>query len=165
MNPEKETEILEMDDNGMKVAAIAEEMELSATAVRNILKKHGRDLSLPKAFRDEEAIINQYIQNTPIHLILTEHDLTYSVLYGILSKHKVTSRKTANAESRQQRFDVATEMYQNGNAIWQIINETGIAQPTLHAELHKRDIPLRRAFTRAGTSLNLSAGDFSEEVK
>lgn len=150
MNIEKETEILEMYDNGVRVTAIAEEMGLSATAIRNVLKKHDRTTISKHAFRDEDTIIEQYVHGTPIKAILSEHDLTYSMLYGILAKHKVASRKIIFKDSRQQRLDTAVEMYQDGHTLWQIANETGIAQPTLHAELHKRGMQLRRDFTRAG---------------
>lgn len=150
MNIEKETEILEMYDNGVQVKAIAEEMQLSITAIRNALKKHGRDLAAKKPIRDEEAIINKYSQQVPMRDILEEYHLTYSMLYGILAKHQIASRKLTNTNSRQQRLDTAIKMYQEGFTLWEIARETGIAQPTLHAELHKRGVQLRRNFTRAG---------------
>ena len=150
MNIEKETEILEMYDNGVQVNAIAEEMQLSATAIRNVLKKHDRATITKKPIRDEEAIINKYLQQVPMRDILEEYHLTYSMLYGILAKHQIASRKLTNTNSRQQRLDTAIKMYQDGHTLWQIANETGIAQPTLHAELHKRGVQLRRNFTRAG---------------
>lgn len=151
MNTEKETEILEMHDSGVHINSIAEEMELSTTAIRNILKKHGRTTIVKKPFHDEEAIINQYLQQMPMQDILEEHQLTYAMLYGILAKHQVTPRKIANADSRQHRLDTAIKMYQEHFALWEITRETGIAQPTLHAELHKRGMQLRRNFTRAGS--------------
>lgn len=151
MNTEKETEIIEMFDSGMKIPAIAEEMQLSATAIRNILKKHDRSTITVRPIRDEESIVGKYVEGVAIPTILAEYDLTYPVLYNILARHKIEPRRVTNKNSRQQRFDTAVAMYQEGYMLWQIQNETGIAQPTLHAELHKRGVPLRRNFTRAGT--------------
>lgn len=161
MKPETENEIVQMYDSGMKVSAIAAEMSKSTTAVRNVLKKYDRDLSVIKPLRDEETIINQYVQNIPIPAILTEHNLTYSMLYSILSKHQVPVRKVANEANRRVQYDLAVEMYKDGMPLWQITSETGIAQPALHSELHKRGVPLRRAFTRAGTSSILSSDEDS----
>jgi len=159
MNIEKETEILEMHDNGMQVNAIAEEMQLSITAVRNVLKKYNRTTVTKKPFRDEEAIINKYLQQVPMRSILEEYQLTYSALYNILIKHQIATRKVANSNSRIQRLDTAVKMYQEGYALWEIAQETGIAQPTLHAELHKRGVQLRRNFTRAGSQSIPSGSD------
>lgn len=161
MKPETEHEIVEMHDSGMKITAIAAEMAISVTAVRRVLKKFDRDLTVVKPLRDEETIVNQYVQNIPIPEILKEHELTYSMLYGILNKHQVPVRKIANAVNRQVQYDLAVEMYKDGAPLWQITAETGIAQPALHSELHKRGVTLRRAFTRAGQTSILSSDEDS----
>lgn len=162
MNTEKEAEILEMHDNGVHINSIAEEMGLSTTAIRNVLKKHGRATFVKKPIHDEEAIINQYLQQMPMQDILEEHQLTYSMLYGILAKHQVAPRRIADADSRQHRLDAAIKMYQEHYALWEIARETGIAQPTLHAELHKRGMQLRRNFTRAGSQSILPGVETSD---
>lgn len=145
MNKEREEEVLEMADAGLRPAAIAEEMDVSVTVIRKILKKYGKSSGGPRAIDGEDEAVEDYVKGEPIPTILGKYSLTYSQLYSILTRHEVPIRKVSNANVRQQRLNLAIEMYKAGEPLWRIKNETGIAQPTLHAELHSRQIPLRRA--------------------
>ena len=148
MDVAREKEIVQMYKGGIKVGAISDEMQLSATAVRRILKKHGIDLDYSQTGVDEDAVIERYLTNEPIPNILKDHKITYGKLYGILSRHGVPTRKALNNPGHEMALERAIEMYKEGHYLWQIAEETGVAQPTLHRELHRRKIPLRRQFTR-----------------
>jgi len=148
MNKERELEIVEMHEGGLALNGIAEEMDISVTAVRNVLKKYGRATHRVVASFNEEDVIAQYVANEPVPDILTTNNLNYAQLYHILQQHGIPTRKSIEADVRQERLNHAIELYQDGQPLWLIKEETGIPQPTLHAELHKRHIPLRRQFTR-----------------
>lgn len=150
MDAKREEEIVEMFDGGVGTAGIAEEMGVSVTAVRNILQKYGRDTSGPRILPKEDEIVEEYTRGDPAPVILNKHRITYSQLYGVLSRHNIPTRRISETEARVKRLDTAVEMYLAGAKLWEILNETGIAQPTLHAEIHKRGLPLRRASTGAG---------------
>jgi transposase-like protein len=145
MDPAKLTEALQMFDSGMTVAAIAEELEISTQTIRLGLKGSGRSLVKPSAHQaDEEAIVIAYQNDEPIPAIMQQYELTYTTLYSILRRHNVPTRKFVAAPSQADRLKVAVEMYQRNVVLWKIKQETGIAQPTLHNELHRLGIPLRR---------------------
>ena len=138
-------EILAMYDAGMKVPGIASEMGLSAQTVRRILKSRGKETTRKsRAAVDEEAIVQAYQDGEPVPALLAKHSISYAILYKILSEHKIPTRKVLFGESTRTIYDRAVELYVAGAPLWAIKQETGIAQPTLHAKLHERNVPLRR---------------------
>jgi len=148
MNPEKEAEIIAMYDSGLKVADIAQEAMVSQSTVRKVL---GERLQRRRVRTDEDEIITEYTSDVPVPQILVDHGLTYSALYSILYRNGIPPRKVAVQEMRNERLETAVQMYLDGVKLWQICNETGVHQPTLHAELHRRGIPLRRETKRKAT--------------
>lgn len=157
MDQSREQEIVEMHKGGLGLGAIAEEFSLSTTAIRRVLEKYGMSTKKVHATKDEDEIIELYLEGGPIPEILTEHTITYGKLYSILARHGVPTRKVLNKEGRQLALDRAVEMYEEGYKIWKITDETGVHQPTLHAELHRRGVQLRRHFTR-----RVDSGDTSD---
>jgi lambda repressor-like predicted transcriptional regulator len=147
MDQSREQEIVEMHNGGLGLGAISEELGLSTTAIRNVLQKYGVSTRKIRATKDEDTIIEQYLEGGPIPEILTEHTITYGKLYSILARHGVPTRKVLNKEGRKLALDQAVEMYEKGYKIWKITEETGVHQPTLHQELHRRGVQLRRHFT------------------
>lgn len=142
MNNNK-NEILQMAEQGMSIKAIAVEMSISEGTVKGVLKASGQQVA--KLLRDEPTIIKMYQDGSiRIQAILKEHSLSYSQLYGILGKHEVPVRSIADKDGKKAKMDVAIELYKRGTPIHMITFETGVAQPTLHAELHSRGVPLRR---------------------
>lgn len=144
MDDSKVQEMLVMFDSGIGVAGIANEFGVSTQTVRRILKDHGKETSRKPRTLDDEAVIQMYQDGKPVPEILTRHTITYGTLYRILGEHEVPTRQVAYAKSALKILDRAVELYVAGAPLWSIKQETGIAQPTLHAELHKREIPLRR---------------------
>jgi len=148
MDLSREQEIVEMYKAGLGLGAIAEEMDLSTTAIRNILQKHDVPTRITRPSTDEDKIVERYLTSEPIPGILKDFNISYGRLYSILARHGVPTRKVLNKQGRELALDKAVEMYEEGHLIWKITEETGVAQPTLHAELHKRGVSLRRQFTR-----------------
>jgi transposase-like protein len=145
MDPVKLAEAVQMFDSGMTVAAIAEELEMSTQTIRLGLKGSGRSLVKPSIhLADEKVVVEAYQNDEPIPTIMEQYGLTYTTLYSILRRHNVPTRKVASAPAQADRLKVAIEMYQRNVVLWKIKQETGIAQPTLHNELHRLGIPLRR---------------------
>lgn len=162
MNKEREIEIVEMHEGGLTLKGIAEEMDISVTAVRNVLKKYSRPTHKIAAAYNEEDVIAQYVANEPVPEILATNKLNYAQLYRILQQHGIPTRRSIEADTKQDRLEHAIELYQEGEPLWYIKEETGVHQPTLHAELHKRHITLRRQLTRPVDSL-LSLGEVDDE--
>lgn len=141
----KVTELLSMHESGLSISAIASELGISNQTVRKILKEHGKETARQRSKGvDEEAIMQGYLEGTPVPAILKQYDISYTLLYSILAKNNVPTRKVSEAEITNVRLDRAVELYIAGAPLWSIRQETGIMQPTLHNELHKRGVPLRR---------------------
>ena len=136
-------EAVAMFDSGLGVAAIARELGVTTQTIRRALKDAGK-LVNPKATVDEEAIAQAYSEGKAVPEILAVYSITYATLYKILSDHNIATRKVSEATVTNLRLDRAVELYQAGVPLWSIKQETGIAQPTLHAALHQRGITLRR---------------------
>lgn len=137
-------ELLQMWEQGMPVQDIARELELPITRVRKELVAHGRKRTRSAVHASEAEICTSYAAGDEVSDILAKYELSYSMLYTILSRSGVPVRKTAHKEGKELQLKVAVEMYQAGQPLWQIKQDTGVAQPILHAELHRLKIALRR---------------------
>lgn len=139
-----EQELISMYKSSMSVESIANELEISISTVRNVLKKHSLTKEDVKPNKKDADAALEYSKGTRVPEILNKYGLTYSKLYGILNRLDIPLRKTENAAGRGLALEKAVEMYTEGHPLWRITEETNIAQPTLHAELHARKIQLRR---------------------
>jgi len=145
MEEEKVQEILMMHDAGVNLAGIASELNVSPQTARRVLKDHGKETARRRLKTvDEEAVVREYLESTPVPAILKQHGISYTLLYSILAKNDVPTRKVATLVTTNARLDKAVELYIAGLPLWNISQETGIMQPTLHSELHRRGVPLRR---------------------
>jgi len=144
MNASKKSELITMFKEGMLIDDIATELEVSVATVRAAIKEAGLTKPKKESTGVEIQIGVDYTGNLPVPTILQKFNLTYARLYTILSNQDIPLRKQLNVVGRKASLEAAIEMYVEGIPLWQIKNETGIAQPTLHAELHTRQIPLRR---------------------
>lgn len=137
-------ELLSMYQQGVPVADIAKELDLTISRVRKALTAHGqkRSRSAPRA--DEAEICEAYAFGEVVAGILEKHEITYPMLYTILARHGVPIRKVAQQTGRKLMMDQAVDMYLAGVPLWKIRADTGVQQPQLHAELHSRGVALRR---------------------
>lgn len=144
MEADKVQELLAMFDANINVLGIASELGVSEQTVRRVLKEHGKETKRRSKVVDEENVVQQYMDGVAVPTILSSHNINYAELYKILAKNKVSTRKVVFGEAAKAILDRAVELYVASMPLWAIREETGIAQPTLHAELHKRNVPLRR---------------------
>jgi transposase-like protein len=146
MSDIKKQEAMEMAKAGMSVPVIAHEMDVSPQTIRNWLKAQGQEQ--PTATKDvlakEAEVIEAYEAGVAVATILKQFDIERAKLYYLLSKYSVTTRQTTLKDSRKRALDEACQMYKDGFVIRQITEDTGVHQPTLHAELARRGIELRR---------------------
>lgn len=147
MDEAKREEIIKMLLADMSVMAISQEMGISAQTVRNAQKTSPEaqavKLNTPTRL-DKVAVVEEYEAGKLIPAILEEHNISRTKLYQILSKYSVPTRQTVQKDTRKRAMDEACAMYQQGWVIRQITADTGIHQPSLHEELARRGIPLRR---------------------
>ena len=146
MDPKIEAEILKMAED-LSVPAIAEEMGVSAQAIRNLLKRHekAQGEKIPAPTNPQDVLIAEAYENgEEIPLILARFDIRRARLYSILSKFSVPTRQVQQKMAKDRAMDEAISLYEQGVVIRQITEDTGVHQPTLHAELARRRIPLRR---------------------
>lgn len=147
-------ELEQMVEAGMSVSAIAEELDKSTGTIRKMLA----DLKLDAHSRAEPAfnvprILEQYADEVSVAQIISENPgLTYTKFYGILADQGVPTRRVLQQDARKRQLDEAVELYIQGLKIFDIIRETGVNQPTLHAELHARNVPLRNRRNDASSS-------------
>lgn len=142
----KEQTIITMASSGFSVKDIANEVEVSESTVRSVLKLHNIELkdAPPKLNEREQNVIEAYKGDTPVPQILQQFEFTYTKLYTLLERTKTPLRKSHALKARETMIEQAVKMYEEGTPLWKITQETGVAQPKLHAELHLRNIPLRR---------------------
>ena len=137
-------ELDRMLDAGLKVAMIAEELEISEGTVRNRMSQRGIKAQGQAEPAFSLNVVEMYNEGASIREIREKHRISVTQLYNILARHNVPVRKSANAGARQRQIDEAIQMYEDGVGIAVIVAETGVSQPTLHQEVHSRGIALRR---------------------
>jgi lambda repressor-like predicted transcriptional regulator len=149
-------EAANMYASDMPPSAIASELDISIPYLYKLLGEQGVELnggtresvvdSLPDEVKEEIIRVYQ-TREISLSAMLAEYGLSYNQMYTLLRKENVEIRKfiADTEESRQKRMDLAVQMYLDGAKLWLIEDETGIHQPQLHAELHKRGVELRRA--------------------
>jgi hypothetical protein len=142
------TEVVNLSLDDISVADIAEHMGVSTNTVYGILR---RNKVSPKRATfidtvDTGKVIQDYNDFYPLSLVASRSKISVSQVYYILRNQNVPSRSKGESVVKQkgEMMDAAIDMYQEGYFIYEITGETGIHQPTLHEELHKRKIPLRR---------------------
>lgn len=129
---------------GMKVRQIAAELAIPNSAVMSVVGV------------DEDALIEDYrtLMHMPVKAIAEKHGIKTATLYAILQRTGQPKRTTPesvpvdpagiSAAGRKAQLDDAVTRYQKGDKIRTIVRETGVAQPTLHYELRRRGIQMRR---------------------
>lgn len=142
-------EVLNLTEDGISVADIAEHMSVSTNTIYGILRKS--KVSTKRAATlvdtvDQPQLIQDYNDLYPLRVIAEKHQISTSQIYYILRTNNIPARSKSGlmTEIRAGRLDTAIRMYQDGFYIHEITAETGIHQPTLHQELHMRKVPLRR---------------------
>ncbi len=147
MDPRIESEIIEMYSKGISIPAIASETGRSAQTIRNLIKTNPKaQAAKPIAVKsvDEVKVAEAYTSGERIPVILEKFGIQRPRLYYILSKYSVPTRQVDRENARSRAMEEAISLYKQGVVIRQITQDTGIHQPTLHAELAKRGIELRR---------------------
>ena len=137
-------EIIQAFVDGIAIPDIAAEFDLPSSIIKEILVENGVYKS------NDNEIIEKYKGGVPIKDILNEFGISISKLYLLLAEHNVPTRNIEHTDGHKAQLDAAIALYEKGVPIWQITQETGIHQPTLHAELHARGIPLRRYVGKKG---------------
>jgi transposase-like protein len=160
----EEQEIIQMYLDDVPVQEIAAEMAISKTTIYALLKREGvslrahQNIGQPSALEhmseaDIEAFLLDY-RNTALSVqdVAFKWKMTSTTVYATLRLLQEPLRQTSKShlESRKDQYDHAVRMYEQGYFIWQIVAETGIDQPSLHKELHKRRTPLRRGSPSRG---------------
>lgn len=153
LSEDQVAQLLRMAELGGTISKIADELDISETTVRRTLTAYGVKTRRQHTLKDEvdmDTVIKQYQEWVEIDDIMEQHGLNHSQLYYLLRQHGITARTKDDAwrEAQAMRMDHAVEMYEEGETLAQIKEETGIHQPQLHEELHRRKIPLRRPHPR-----------------
>lgn len=149
-------EIVAMFDEGMSPAQIANEIGKTLSDVRIVLYnaqriEATRNTSVISA-KIEEKLLKRYYAFEPVDNILTSLDLKINDLWRVLAKNGLSAREKTpeHIAARKLRYDHVMHLYANDHKLVDITSETGISQPQLHIELHKRRWPLRRDWSSQG---------------
>ena len=152
----QEQEVVQMADAKLDPLIMADEIGLSLPTIYGIMRKFGYKVAKPgrKSTYDRltpeemEDIRNRYEDaNESVASIMADYGIGgHSVFYALLRKMGIAMRtKTLDVlEVKEMMMDQAVNMYVGGHPLYDIFEDTGIHQPRLHAELHKRGIELRR---------------------
>jgi hypothetical protein len=132
------------------VTTIANELGVEVIAVRAAM------LNIQGARTDaevEQAIIKDYVEHPelPMKTICIKHLRNIAQAYAILDRHGIPRRRTQMAYSaesvaaKKAQLNDAVARYELGETIASIVHNTGVSQPTLHYELHRRGVEMRRS--------------------
>lgn len=143
-------EICEMARAGIRVVAISHETGASVPIIYQIIR--GAEIALPskEVRHTPEQIadaIERYLFGDKPNKIREDCDMTVGEFYRYVREAGIEpSERAQNVQTERKRLlDVAVDMYLNTSAlVWEICEETGVSQPTLTQELHRRKVPLRR---------------------
>jgi len=160
INPKYEESIRQtivmMYQGGISVQNIVQEVEgVTSRDVRMVLKEMGilsgpgRRPTVIESY--DESILNEmlidYYDKMPMRELMEKYQIrSMDRFYLILRELGQPARQNTpeHMDGRKMRLDHACDLYKQGVPIWKIVEETGVDQPRLHAELHKRKIPTRR---------------------
>ncbi len=146
--------IREMHEQEMTPADIVRELDLSLPTVYRVLKamelSPNRDSNIGVLHKlspeDVEDIEKRYSAGKPVNEILADYGLYYPQFYELLVMLEIKPRvrQKQRVKVRNKQLDHAVLLYRETDlTLAEIRLETGIHQPTLHAELRAREIPLR----------------------
>jgi len=157
---ESKAEMLDCFMKDVPVSLIAQEFGCSEPTVRLILKEQGIEFSRPGRPSIEDSIspesleelLKEYSSTDESAVKIAERwGISVTKLFGLLAKYNIPTRnKTPEMMTgKKSRMDLAMAMYQNHDIfVWEITKETGYSSLAIIEEVHKRDIPMRRPFTR-----------------
>lgn len=130
---------------------IAAELGISLNTVYRVLREAdlvGKILHPERAHLTEEAtakMIERYLANEDVGKLLAEYAISQASFYRVLRENNIPTRQELSQEVKRRALDEAVLMYEQGFKIWKITQVTGVSGHKLNAELHARDIPMRRA--------------------
>lgn len=140
---------------GLPISTIADELGMQnkdVIAKVNFLVRQGRVKKRRRktkiSLEQEEKIIERYYEGERVQALASEFDLKINDVYNLLRRRELPARSNTKEyqEKRQNNLDKAVQMYKDGVKLKYIVIETDVSQPVLHAELARRDIPLRYVF-------------------
>lgn len=155
VSEDKVEDIIEMARAGLGVNVIAAEIQLAPSTVYRILSENDVDLKryARESFRSwtpeekDEFLARYYDLSVPILALLDQYHMTHPQLYTLLGEMGLPARtkRPEVVDAKAAALEHALDLYQNTTlTIAEIFAETGVHQPTLHAEIRARDIPLRK---------------------
>lgn len=154
-------EIKDMTEAGLAVKKIALELELSVPTVYRILAEEGMRPAkavvkvIDKLTEEElEDILERYYDFEPVGEILFQFGLNHNQLYQILADMNLEPRRqqSQTVEAKGMMIDHAIDLYINDPdmTVDQIVQETGVSQPTIHNEIGRRGLEKRRPRRKDG---------------
>jgi len=166
-------EVRRMVEGGMSVAAIAEELDVSSARISQLVHALGlgdsvkRKSSLSRLTPEDIAdAIAMYQDGQPVAAIIMKHKLNYNSFYKLLGDQGIEMRDRGpeGKDLRKDRLDLAVSLYERGISLYSIEVETGIRQPEVHRELHKRGIQLRRTSRALAALGKLGMGMTEDDI-
>lgn len=154
-NAQRQAEVIKMLDAEVPTESIASELGLSVASVKRILREAGYSLPDGRKHRaagtgaiDSEAFVADYRKRGDEAMRVADLMQKYGIgslssFYAYLAALGEPPRQIRDATAANRALDEAVAMYEQGYSLWEIKEETGVAQPTLHAAIHERGIPLR----------------------
>lgn len=141
-------EIVQMLKEGFTPNEISEETGWAKGTIRKIRREagfYGRHID-PLRGLDTDAIVTEYREGERVLDICIKHEINSQKFYKILALigEPLRTKDPTYQEARARAMEEAVQMYKDGWYIYDITEETGIGQVSLHKEVKKRDIPLRR---------------------
>lgn len=149
------SEIVAMYGGGFRPSEIAVEVGISVPYTYTLLQRagittdevlHSRMLGKLDDEQKGQLILDYQDYDQSVVSVLKKYDISHTQLYAFLCASGVSTRRyeLGLLGVKDLRLDNAIQMYKDGYFVRVIVEETGIHQPQLHAELARREIPMRR---------------------
>lgn len=149
-------EIKDMTKAGVPAKQIAEELEVSIPTIYRILGEEGlkpakATQKMVNRLSEEELdhLLEMYLVDwEPVSEILFQFDLNHNQLYQLLGDLNIEPRRKQphTVEAKESMIEHALDLYLNNPdmTVDEIVQETGVSQPTIHNEIARRNLDKRR---------------------
>lgn len=159
---ESEDEIIAMYNGGMTGGAVAAEMGIDVTTVYKVLRRRGvpRRPSGAGSKYDVTAIVDAYLdivvdKGGKVQDVIDQFKVTHAQLYSWLRQYDIPLANQIKTPAREERDQLAVEMYKEGWKIMEICAQLRIDAPQLYILLNRAGVPKRRRVEEEGMAKNV----------
>ena len=141
------SDIWQLGEAKVSVAAIAEQLDVSIPFVYKVLSEGGLRPAKPNPLTPEAQVdaFEMYRAGVPLTTICKKHGVNPQYIYQMLREANEPLQRDVQRLTFEQNLAKALTMYQSPEQppIWQICRDCNISQPALYKAIHDYEIETR----------------------